>query len=248
MRPRRAGRLATVRTTADNQLLAGLPASSRAAVIAGGELVGLKVGDHLYETGEQVVHAYFPVKGTISLAVCGPGAQPLDVGLIGFEGMLGIGLTLDAPVIEFRAAVQTVGQAWRIGSAHYSRQILRLAAFRSRMNRYAYVRLLQMAQDVACRNSHRIEGRLARQLLVARDRARSNHVTLTHETLARLLGVRRAGISMTAGRLQKRELLHYVRGEIELLDAAALEATACGCYAADKRIYARFLSVREAPE
>ena len=110
------------------------------------------------------------------------------------------------------------------------------------------MRLLQLAQDITCRNFHLLEGRLARQLLMARDRARSNRVALTHAALARLLGVRRAGVTLSASALQKRDLVRYARGDIQMLDLAALRATACGCYATDKKTYARLLGRARAPE
>lgn len=231
---------------ANNLLLAGLAAPSRAALMSGSESVTLRAGEQLYGAGERIEHAYFPIDAAISLATRVEAPLSLGVGVVGIEGMLGIGLILDSPVAEFNARVETSGRAWRVQSAHFSRQLDERPAFRARMNRYAYVCLLQLAQDITCRNFHLLEGRLARQLLMARDRARSNHIALTHATLAKLLGVRRAGVTLAASEMQKRGLVRYSRGDIQVLDVSALRATACGCYATDKRIYARVLG--RAPE
>lgn len=226
---------------ANNLLIAGLAAPSRAALMSAGEPVTLRAGETIYGVGERIEHAYFPFDAAISLAAGVEVPQSLGVGVVGIEGMLGIGLILDSPVAEFNARVQTSGRAWRVTSAHFRRQLDERPAFRARMNRYAYVCLLQLAQDITCRNFHLLEGRLARQLLMARDRSRSNRIALTHASLATLLGVRRAGVTLAASEMQRRGMVRYSRGDIQVLDVAALRATACGCYAADKRIYARVL-------
>ena len=126
-------------------------------------------------------------------------------------------------------------------AARFRRLLEERPAFRSRMNRYAYVRLLQFAQDITCRSTHLLEGRLTRQLLMARDRSQSNRIALTHASLATLLGVRRAGVTLAASALRSRGMVRYTRGDIQMLDVAALRATACCCYAADRRTYARVL-------
>lgn len=227
----------------NNLLLAGLAASSRTALMSDSELVTLSAGQRLHGRGERVEYAYFPIDAAISLATCADTQSSLDVGVVGHEGMVGVGLILDSPVTEFSARVQTSGRAWRVNAALFSRQLQERPSLRTRMNRYAHVRLLQLAQDIGCRNFHLLEGRLARHLLMARDRARCSQIVLTHEMLAGMLGVRRAGITLKASALQKRAMLHYSRGHIEVLDLAALRATACPCYAADRSIYARLLGL-----
>lgn len=232
----------------DNLLLGGLTAADLAALRSGSESVMLRAGDLIHGAGQQVWHVYFPVDGTISLAMPTRGTDSLDVAMVGYEGMLGVGLVLDSPFAEFDARVQTPGRAWRMDTALFTRLLDGHPAFRLRMNRYACVRLLQLAQDITCRNFHLLEGRLARQLLMARDHARSNRIALTHEALARSLGVRRAGVTLTASALQKRALMRYSRGDIRLLDVAALRAMACPCYASNRKTYARLLGRGGAPE
>jgi CRP-like cAMP-binding protein len=101
--------------------------------------------------------------------------------------------------------------------------------------------MLQLARGAGCRGYHRVEGRLARWLLMSRDRARSDELTLTHEFLGHMLGVRRAGVTIAAHALQERQLIRYARGRIHVLDAHGLEGAACACYATEKKIYASLL-------
>ena len=226
----------------ENLLLEALTAPDRSALISGTEPVVLRAGDALSEAGKRLSKVYFPIDCSISLTVPVAGRPPLEVGLIGYEGMLGIPLVLGASTSAFRADVQGTGHAWRVDAARFTRHLEENRQFRRRMNAYAHVLLMQMAQTAACKNFHAVEERLARWLLMSRDRARSDQISLTHEMLSQLLGVRRAGVTLAANALQKRALISYTRGQIRLLDTRGLEAAACTCYAGEKRTYSRFMS------
>lgn len=226
---------------ADNLLLAALAAPERNSLISGTEPVVLCAGDSLAEAGKRLAHVYFPIDSSISLAVPVAGHPPLEVGLVGFEGMLGIALVLGASGSAFSAVVQGAGCAWRVDADRFKRELAENRSLRLCMNAYVHVRLLQVAQTAACKNFHLVEARLARWLLMSRDRARSDRISLTHEMLSHLLGVRRAGVTLAAHAFQKQALISYVRGQIVLLDARGLEAVACPCYAGEKRTYSRFM-------
>jgi CRP-like cAMP-binding protein len=225
----------------NNLLLDRLSEHDRTTLTSVSDTVMLDSGTVLADAGRPITHAYFPIDSAIALLVEGVDQPRLEVGLVGREGMLGIPLVLGVPAATFRAVVQGAGSAWRIEAAQLAQQVDSNPKLRGFLLKYAHVCLVQIAHTAACKSFHRVEARLARWLLMSRDRARSNELALTHEVLACTLGVRRAGVTLAASDLQARRLIRYARGHIELLDARGLEAVACPCYAGEKRIYARFL-------
>jgi CRP-like cAMP-binding protein len=224
-----------------NLLLGGLGARDRQALLEGLEPLTMCSGELLAEPGQRATQVIFPLECSITLMLAVDGESPVEAGLIGREGMLGVPLALGAPLSAFRATVQGPGRAWCVEGTRFSALLARNPALRQHLNRYACVRLLQLAQSAACRGFHRVEGRLARWLLMSRDRARSDELALTHEFLAQMLGVRRAGVTIAAHALQERHLIRYARGRIVLLDKRGLESAACSCYANEKKIYARMM-------
>jgi CRP-like cAMP-binding protein len=229
------------RSLPENLLLAALPAADRRRLLADCDSVELGEGDKLVEPGDAVKHVFFPIDCFVSLiARIDDGAQ-LEVGLVGDEGMVGTSLILGVPVSPLRALVQGAGRAWRLDAATFTRELERSTALRRVLNRYLYVVLGQLAQSAACTRFHFVEARLARWLLMTRDRAHSNEFRITHEFLAYMLGVRRVGVTRAASALQHRELIRYTRGSLQILDPPGLAVAACGCYASDKATYAGVL-------
>ena len=234
----------TLPTSADNLLLASLPRAVRRRLTGDRAPVDLTVPEVLVEAGARIRHAYFPTDGFISLVTPAQGRGQLEIGLVGNEGMLGVPLLLGVDRSPLRAMVQGTGHAWRVDAAALRRELERNPALRAVLGRHLYVFLAQLVQTATCARFHPIQARLARWLLMTRDRAHSNHFHLTHVFLALMLGVRRVGVTSAAIGLQRRGLIRYRRGDIEIRDVHGLEKAACACYAIDKQIYARFIGRR----
>ncbi|HUG99176.1 MAG TPA: Crp/Fnr family transcriptional regulator [Gammaproteobacteria bacterium] len=215
-----------------NQLIEALPRRDRNRILAGCEVVDLVAGDSLCERNQPLTHVYFPVVGFISLVTTLEGHRPLELSLIGNEGMLGVTLGLGIMTAPTEAIVQGAGKALRMGVQQFMSELRRSRALQRALNRHAYMLMVQLARTAGCTHFHEIEPRLARWLLVTHDRAQTDHFHLTHQLLADMLGVRRSGVTIAAGSLQKKQLVRYRRGEISVLDRRGLEAASCECYQA----------------
>jgi len=230
------------RAGATNQLLAGLPDVDRRRLLDSATCIALKAAEVLYQPGERIRDVYFPTGGSISLVTRLHGHDQLQVGLVGDEGMLGTSLVLGVSSAPMLARVQDAGSAWRIESTSFIAALEFSLALRSHLKRYLHVVMCQSMQTAACTRFHVVEARLARWLLMTRDRAHSDQFHSTHESLASILGVRRAGVTHAAGALQQQKLISYSRGEITVLDLKGLETAACDCYFANRSAYSRTMA------
>lgn len=238
---------ANKRTPVDNLLLAALSPEDRLALTGGNAAVDMSFSETLSEPGERVRHVYFPIDGFVSLITPGAARAQLEIGLVGNEGMLGVPLLLGVNVSPLRALVQGAGRAWKVDAATFLRVLETNPGVRVALNRYLYVFLSQLMQTATCTRFHLVEARLARWLLMTRDRAHSSQFDVTHEFLAYMLGVRRVGVTSAASALQRRNLIRYSRGHVAVLDVRGLELAACPCYAIDKKIYSAILSRKNPP-
>ena len=224
-----------------NHLIERLPRTDRLRLLAVCEPVQLLLSDVLCEPGTPTRHVFFPTDGFISLVALIEGSPGVEVGLVGREGMLGVQLALGVPTTPLHALVQGSGAAWRVGARVFRQQLAHSPALQRGIHRYLYVLMSQLATSAACLRFHQIGPRLARWLLMSHDRAHADHFHVTQEFLAYMLGVRRVGITMAAGVLQRGGLIGYHRGDFTVLDRLGLEAAACGCYAADRKTYTAML-------
>lgn len=231
----------------ENRLLAALPQRSRQHLISSCDQVQLGFADVVCKLGETIRHVYFPTESFISLVTAlGDGAR-LEVGIVGDEGMLGTSLILGVSTSPQHALVQGAGAALRMSAPVFMRHYQQSAQLRRQLNLYLYVLMRQLAQTAACTSYHLVEARLARWLLISRDRAHSDRFHLTHEFLAYMLGVRRVGVTRAASSLQEQGLIDYSRGAIVVLDDAGLERASCACYREGNEMYAKaFASPRRA--
>ncbi len=225
------------RTAPGNSLLAALPGGILARFLADCEDVALAPPEVLFESGGQLRHAYFPTTATIALLSSTDNSTRVEVGLVGNEGMVGTPLVLGVKISPAQALVMGAGRSLRLGAPAFRVALGRSPALRSLLDRYLFVRMTQTAQAVACSRFHLVEARLARLLLMTQDRAKSSTFHMTHEFIASMLGVRRAGVTQAATSLLKRQLIRYARGDIAILDRPGLKATSCACYQADRDTY-----------
>ncbi len=223
-----------------SRLIESLPRQIRRRLLARCHPIDLTMGTELCSADEPLSYAYFPLLGCISLVTSLGNRPPLDLALIGNEGMLGATIALGINNAPMRAVVQGSGNALRIPVDQLRGALRDSPALRVALNRYLYVLLAQLAQSAACMHFHQVAARLARWLLMTHDRAHVDHFQLTHELLADMLGVRRSGITIAAGALQERKLISYTRGEITVLNRPGLEAASCECYGATIDDYGQF--------
>ena len=213
-----------------NTLLAALPRKSYLRLLPGLVPVELGFGDVLYEPGKAIRHVYFPDRSVVSLLTVVEGHLALEVGLVGREGMVGVPLALGIDASPVRALVQGAGPALRMNAAGFRRELSRDPPMQRELYRYVHKLMAQISQTAGCNRFHVVESRLARWLLMTRDRARSEQFRMTHEFLSHMLGVRRVGVTEAAGALQRRKLIEYSRGNIRILDRHGLQKAACSCY------------------
>jgi CRP-like cAMP-binding protein len=225
-----------------NRLIDNLPRKERNRVLERCDPVDLVFGTVLCEPDEPCRYVYFPLTGFISMMEAMGGHPPLEVRLIGNEGMLGATLVLGVNAVPLLAVVQGTGTALRMTAAQLRRALHDCPCLLRTLKRYLYVVMAQLSQTAGCNRFHEVETRLARWLLMTHDRAHADHFHLTHQFLADMLGVRRSGITVAAGALQLRKLIHYARGEITVINRKGLEAASCECYNAEIDDYERLLA------
>jgi CRP-like cAMP-binding protein/PAS domain-containing protein len=220
-----------------NSVLAAVPRTEYQRLAAGLEPVSLTFGDVLYEPGGPIRYVYFPGDCLISLLTQVENHMALEVGLVGSEGMVGIPLALGIGTSSVRALVQGTGTAMRMEAGCFQLEFKQSPSLQRELYRYTHLLMAQFSQTAACNRFHVVEARLARWLLMTRDRVRSNEFHLTHEFLADMLGVQRVGVTNAASALRERKLIDYSRGNITILNPKGLSAASCGCYRIVKDLF-----------
>src|SRR5437868_3708010 len=225
-----------------NHLLAALPAAEFARVAAHLELVPMKLGEVLYEPGQQLQHAYFPTTCIVSMQyVMESGASAESAG-VGNEGVVGISLFMGGNTTPSSAVVQTAGHAYRLGRRLLESEFKDAGLLQRLLLRYTQALITQICQTAVCNRHHSVEQQLCRWLLVTLDRLPAGEVVMTQEMVAGMLGVRRESVAEAAGRLQQAGVIQSRRGHLAVLKRAGLETRACECYEVVKTEFGRLLS------
>jgi CRP-like cAMP-binding protein len=214
-------------------LLAALPAVDYNRILPELEVVPLKLKDILHKPGEPIQHVYFPGGGFCSMLTVLEDCSMVEIATIGREGMVGVSAVLDGTPVTSAAMVQgETDTCYRMKVDAFRREIERRGAFHELMAHFAQALFGFVAQCTACNAVHSVEQRLARWLLMARDRMGSEDFPLTQEFVAMMLGATRPTVSVVAGTLQKAGLITYHRGHVTIVDRGKLEAASCECYRA----------------
>jgi CRP-like cAMP-binding protein len=213
-----------------NLLINLLPIKTQESILDRADLTKLTLSNVICIANDSTEYVYFPVDGFISITQSVDKQLPIEIGMIGREGILGSELSLGLTVNPFGAIVQGSGFAWRIRAKDFLSEMKKSNELKVIVNHYISARIRMLGLSAGCEHFHEIGPRFAKWLLMSQDRAQSNTFFMTHEFISLMLGVRRVGVTTTASDFRRRGLIDYRRGEIKILNRVALEDEACSCY------------------
>jgi len=213
-----------------NHLLAAMSAAEDERLTPHLQAVTLRLGDMLFEPGEQLTHACFPTTAIVSLHYVTESGASVETAGVGNEGVVGIQLFMGGDTTPGAAVVQTAGLGYRLERRLLKQEFDRAGALQRGLLRYTQSLIAQMTQTAVCNRHHSVEQQLSRWLLLMLDRGPARDLVMTQELVASMLGVRRESVTDAAGRLQQVGFIYYRRGHIAVLDRVGLESRACECY------------------
>lgn len=221
-------------------LLLRLPAAERAAFVAHCDAVEVVSGRCVARAEQPLRYAYFPLDAVFSVLATNEVTGP-EAALVGNEGVVGASLVLGVTAAPFTTVVSVGGRALRMSGPRLWCELAASERLARVLRQYLWVLTTDLAQGVACAGKHSVEQRLARWLLMAAERQGHQTLPVTHAQLARLLGVRRAGVTDALHHLQSRQALVQRRGGVQVVESAVLGEAACDCHARmDERYERRF--------
>lgn len=194
------------------------------------QLVDMRIRDEVYSYRARITEVYFPITCVLSMVAVADDRMSVEIGTVGYEGMVGLPLFLGSVTSPTAAFCQVSGRAARLAADDLSAFLTRDGRLHDLLHRYTQTLMAQLSQNVACNSVHSAQQRCARWLLTTADRARSDHFRLTQEFLAQMLGVRRPTVSDIASKLQADGLITYSRGDLAILERDRLTDVACSCY------------------
>ena len=213
-----------------NRLLAALPRPELERLRLAFKHVHLAKGQTLYHAGDAINYVYFPASGMCSLLAATEGGALLEVGIVGYDGFVGLPAILHTNIMPYHVIVQLATNAYRISAVALRAEFDRCGQLQVLLLRYTNTLLAQISQTAVCNRFHSTEKRLGRWLLISLDVVGSDTIPLTQEFLSYMLGVPRTGVTLAAGNLQRRGLISYSRGRIKVLNQEKLEQAACECH------------------
>ena len=220
-----------------NGLIELLPKQVQEHIFYKGELIDLTLSKVICIAEEPIEFLYFPTDGFLSTVQSLDEHPPLEVGMIGREGILGAEVVLGIKKNLFGALVQGCGSAWKIEKEDFLVLMKDHVELQTLLQSYLAVRIKQLCLSAACEHFHEIGPRLAKWLLMSEDRAQSSTFLMTHEFIALMLGVRRVGITTAAAEFRRNGLIEYRRGEMKILNRTSLMEVSCSCYQQNRKIY-----------
>ena len=194
------------------------------------ELVSFEQGEALYESGSHLQYVYFPVSCIVSLLYVLENGESAEVAVIGKEGIVGVSLFMGGDTTPDRAVAQSSGFAYRLKGQILKEEFDRAGPLLRMLLRYTQALIIQMTQTSVCHRHHSVEQQLCRWLLLSLDRSSTDHLIMTQQMIANMLGVRRERVTEAAGNLQRSGVIQYSRGTIDVLDRDGLENAVCECY------------------
>jgi len=230
----------TSREPIPNKLLAALPAKVYDQLRHKLEPVTLTMKFALAVPGEPIEYVYFPSRGVMSLLVPMPSGDSMEVAMVGNEGVVGIHAYLGQTRDRLKAICQVPGEGLRMEVKEFCKEAKKRGALSILLDRYLEALLIQMAIAGACNRLHTIDQRCARWLLMTQDRVDGPVFVLTQEFLAKMLGIRRAGVNAVAASFKRNGVIRYSRGKITVLNRPVLETMVCECYTTIKQAHESF--------
>jgi CRP-like cAMP-binding protein len=228
-------------TPIQNYILSSLPQIDFDTLAPALQLIRVKPEEVIYHAQETIKYVYFPTTAMLSWIGVTEAGERIEVGVVGWEGMVGIPELLGYETSPYGIEVELPGELYRIGVKEFKTEFKRLNSIHSLLFCYTYTALTQLAQSSVCGRFHTVEARLCRWLLMAHDRCDSDELMLTQEILAGMIGARRPAVSIVTGTLQKAGLIKNQRGKITILDRQGLEEAACECYRIIRQAFDKFI-------
>lgn len=224
-----------------NRLLAALPAEEYERLLPNLEPISFNLGEVIYQSGGHIDYIYFLTDSIVSLLYTMESGMSAEIGIVGNEGVIGIALFMGGDTMPNSAVVQSAGSAIRTKAQFLQNEFKRGGEFQHLLLRYTQALVTQISQTAVCNRLHPVERQLCRWLLLSHDRLQTDELVMTHEMIANMLGTRREGVTIAAGKLQDAGLITYYRGNIKIINRAGLEAAVCECYNVVKTEFDRLL-------